>query len=375
MRSIATLALMAGTVAIASGQSQPRFRADVDLLVVSAIVRDAGNALVRGLARDDFELLEDGKPVDIATFAEAGTDARASLDDGRFLVLLLDDYSTHPQYTQRIKDVAYGFVNRMGPKDVMSVVMLNGGSSVTTQRPAEVRAAIDRSKAYGKAFVSPTNPSRHAMDNISSLAAQLARVPHRRKVIVCIGPAATFNPATHVSGSQGEAGIAMRDTARANVTTYVIDPLGLTEKRALSTGPIDDGVSKNPGIEDKGQGFRLVPGRLRLRNRRPRLRQHQRLRHGDHPGVGRERQLLPARLRAGTARQPAPFDRGSHQEAGPERAGAAHAPGRYAAYRLSAYCGSFSIAALRASAFSFMRGCAMATSTRFSAMPLPPVRA
>ncbi len=257
MRSIATLALMAGTVAIASGQSQPRFRADVDLLVVSAIVRDAGNALVRGLTRDDFELLEDGKRVDIATFAEAGTDARASLDDGRFLVLLLDDYSTHPQYTQRIKDVAYGFVNRMGPKDVMSVVMLNGGSSVTTQRPAEVRAAIDRSKGYGKAFVSPTNPSRHAMDNISSLAAQLARVPHRRKVLVCIGPAATFNPATHVSGNQGEAGIAMRDTARANVTTYVIDPLGLTEKRALSTRSIDDGVATNPGIEDKGQGFRM----------------------------------------------------------------------------------------------------------------------
>ena len=46
---------------------------------------------MRGLTRDDFELLEDGKPVDIATFAEAGTDARASLDDGRFVVLLLDD--------------------------------------------------------------------------------------------------------------------------------------------------------------------------------------------------------------------------------------------------------------------------------------------
>jgi len=145
----------------------------------------------------------------------------------------------------------------MGPKDVISVVMLNGGTSVTTQRAAEVRAAIARSKAYGKAFVSPTNPSRHAMDNISSLAAQLAQVPHRRKVLVCIGPAATCNPATHVDGSRGEAGIAMRDSARANLTTYVIDPLGLTEKRSLSTRRIDDGVSRNRGVEDKGQGFRL----------------------------------------------------------------------------------------------------------------------
>jgi len=257
MRSIATLALMAGTVAIASGQTQPRFRADVDLLVVSAIVRDAGNALVRGLTRDDFELLEDGKPVTIATFAEASTDARTSLDDGRFVVLLLDDYSTHPQYTQRIKEVAVGFADRMGPKDVVSVVMMNGGSSVTTQRPAEVRAAINRSKAYGKAFVSPRNPSRHAMDNISSLAGQLAKVPHRRKVLVCIGPASTCNPATHVDGSQGEAGIAMRDSARANLTTYVIDPLGLTETRSRSTRAIDDRVTRAPGVEDRGQGFRL----------------------------------------------------------------------------------------------------------------------
>jgi VWFA-related protein len=256
MRSITALAVIAGSAAILSGQEQPRFRADVNLLVVSAIVRDTGNALVRGLTRDDFELREDGNLVPIATFAEASTDARTSLDDGRFVVLLLDDYSTHPQYTQRIKDVARGFADRMGPKDVLSVVMMNGGSSVTTQRPAEVRAAIERSRAYGKGFVSRTNPARHAMENIGGLAAQLAKVPHRRKVIVCIGPAATCNPATHRDGNQGEAGIAMRDTARANVTTYVIDPLGLAAKPSLSTPAIDDRVASSPTIYEKGQGFR-----------------------------------------------------------------------------------------------------------------------
>ena len=257
MRIPVTLALIMATAAIGGVQSQPTFRADVNLLVVSAVVRDAGDKLVRGLTRDDFELREDGQPVNIATFAEASTDARTSLDDGRFVVLLLDDYSTHPQFTSRIKAVANGFVDRMGPKDVMSVVMLNGGRSVTTQRPSEVRAAINHSQGYGKAFVSPANPARHAMENISSLAAQLAGVPHRRKVIVCIGPAATFNPATHVSGNQGEAGVAMRETARANVTTYVIDPLGLTEKNALSTRAIDDNVARNRGVQEKGEGFRL----------------------------------------------------------------------------------------------------------------------
>jgi VWFA-related protein len=100
------------------------------------------------------------------------------------------------------------------------------------------------------------NASRLAMDTIGSLSAQLTRVAHRRKIIVCIGPATTCNPATH-DGSQSEAGIAMRDTARANVTTYVIDPLGLTEKPGLSPRAIDDGAFERPGIESKGQGFRL----------------------------------------------------------------------------------------------------------------------
>lgn len=250
------LTVIAGVGSIAA-QEQPRFRTNVDLIVVSTIVRDAANQLVRGLTRDDFELREDGNPIAIATFAEASTDARASLDDGRFIVLLLDDYSTHPQFTHRIKDVARGFADRMGPKDVISVVMMNGGSSITTQRPSEVRAAIDRSKGYGKAFLSPANPARHAMDNISSLATQLARVPHRRKSIVCIGPATTCNPATHVSGNQAEAGNALRETARANITTYVIDPLGLTETASRSTRAVDDGVTKVPGVEDRGQGFKL----------------------------------------------------------------------------------------------------------------------
>lgn len=254
MRILAALGAFTAVMAALGAQEQPRFRANVDLIVVSAIVRDAADALVRGLTREDFELREDGKPVAIATFAEASTDARASLDDGRFVVLLLDDFSTHPQFTQRIKSVAHSFVNRMGPKDVMSVVMLNGGSSVTTQQPAEVRAAIERSQGYGKAMLSPGNPSRHAMETIGNLATQLAKVPHRRKVIVCIGPAATFNPATHVSGRQGEAGIAIRDTARANVTTYVIDPLGLTPK---GTPAIDEGASAYPGVEQRGQGFRI----------------------------------------------------------------------------------------------------------------------
>ena len=258
MRTIAAVVLWMAGVTVLTAQSQPRFSTGVNLVVVPVIARNADNTFTRGLTQDDFELIEDGKAVPISTFAAVNTDAPASLDDGRFVVLLLDDLGTHPSYTTRIKDIARGFANRMGPKDVMSVVLLNGGSSVTTQRRAEVLAAIDRTKGYGKAVVAPgLNASRHAMQTVASLSTQLARVAHRRKVLVCIGPAATFNPQLQNAGTRGEAADALRESAAANLATYVVDPLGLTATPGLSTRSVDAGIPRETGVVDKGAGFKL----------------------------------------------------------------------------------------------------------------------
>ena len=117
MRTITTIAVVAGTTLLLDAQTQPRFRTGVDLSVVSAVVRNAENGVgSRAGTRGLRVLLEDGKPVNVVTFAEASSDAKTSVDDGRFVVLLLDDLSTHPQYTQRIKDVAHGFADCMGPE-------------------------------------------------------------------------------------------------------------------------------------------------------------------------------------------------------------------------------------------------------------------
>jgi VWFA-related protein len=230
MSRFTTLIVIVAAVTGASGQTQPRFRADVDLLVVSAIVRDGGNALVRGLAREDFELREDGKPVTIATFAEAGTDARASLDDGRFVVLLMDDLSASPSLTVRMKEIAHGFADRMGPKDVLSVAYLNGGSSVTTQIRGEVKRAIDRFKPIGShGAMTPGSKAQHAIETIGALATQIERVGHRRKVVVCIGSAQIFNPVVGDGELRGYTADTLRATAHGNVTIYVIDPIGLTK--------------------------------------------------------------------------------------------------------------------------------------------------
>ncbi len=49
--------------------SRPTFRSNVNLVLVDVVVRDQKGAIVTGLKADDFELLEDGRPQQIQSFA------------------------------------------------------------------------------------------------------------------------------------------------------------------------------------------------------------------------------------------------------------------------------------------------------------------
>ena len=46
-------------------QSEPTFKAATELVLVNVVVRDKSGAIVGGLTRDDFTVLEDGKPQSI----------------------------------------------------------------------------------------------------------------------------------------------------------------------------------------------------------------------------------------------------------------------------------------------------------------------
>jgi VWFA-related protein len=56
----------------AAPQSQARsavtFKSNLELVLVDVIVRDKSNNIVKGLTRNDFEILEDGKPQEVKTF-------------------------------------------------------------------------------------------------------------------------------------------------------------------------------------------------------------------------------------------------------------------------------------------------------------------
>lgn len=238
-------------MAQAGAQSQPKFTARVDLVVVSAVVRDSDNQFTRGLTQDDFEVLEDGKPVAVATFAEVNADTQAPQDDGRFVVLLLDNLVTDPVLTHRIKEIARGFADRMGPRDVVSVLAMNGGNTVATRDPATVRAAIDRIKPAGTSIMSAAMVDTLGMDAVTSVAKQLGTFEHRRKVLVSIGRAHLFNQQLTENREMPDGHIltALRESSRADLTTYVIDPAGLQEARYARSGVRSnlDGFARDSG--------------------------------------------------------------------------------------------------------------------------------
>src|SRR6187549_2386601 len=89
-------------------QKPPVFRAGVELLQIDVTVLDKNHKPVRGLTKDDFTLLEDGKPQTIDGFAEVIVPAAVhtgpawsrdvtpdvtgnQIDNKRIIVMVLDD--------------------------------------------------------------------------------------------------------------------------------------------------------------------------------------------------------------------------------------------------------------------------------------------
>src|SRR5688572_3208325 len=147
MRLIPSLILVAA-VAQAPPQppAQPRpssqppvtFRVEVNYVEIDASVTDAQGNFVRTLTKDDFQILEDGKPqtvsafsmvdipierVDPPLFAKAPIPADVATNrtpfEGRVFVLVLDDLNTRSNRTLRTRAAARQFVERfVGANDI-----------------------------------------------------------------------------------------------------------------------------------------------------------------------------------------------------------------------------------------------------------------
>lgn len=111
---------------------------EVSLVNLEVVVTDRKGKLVSGLGREDFQVLEDGKPVEITNFyAESGTAGPAeqrSVDQRLSLVVFVDDYNTEQESRNSILDGLEAFLgSSLSPGDQVMVVRF--GRSLEVRKP------------------------------------------------------------------------------------------------------------------------------------------------------------------------------------------------------------------------------------------------
>ena len=157
----------------ARGQQSPSnpptvtFQTEVNYVDVDAIVTDALNNFVGNLTKDDFEVLEDGKPQKVDMFSTVdipvkrpdrfllldrpiSSDVKSNRDAfaGRVYVIVLDDLDISPMRSSQTRKQAREFVEKyFGANDVAAVVYTSGrtdGIQDFTGDPQLLLAAIDK---------------------------------------------------------------------------------------------------------------------------------------------------------------------------------------------------------------------------------------
>ncbi len=136
-RPLAALLVVAGAVSVLADQ-QPTFRSSVRTVPVYATALDASGRLVPDLAQEDFEILDNGKPVSISSFSN---------DPQPFtVVVMLDTSASMTEHLKLLNQAAEQFLIRLLPVDRAQVGAFNDKlqlSGTFTNDRDELIAALD----------------------------------------------------------------------------------------------------------------------------------------------------------------------------------------------------------------------------------------
>lgn len=142
MVGLGILSLTAGQAS--AQESGPRFRADVETILVNVLVTDRQGHPISGLEKENFQLFEDGVEQDILNFFPV---------DAPFSVALLLDtsYSTVGKLG-RIQNAAINFLNQIHPDDEVMVISFDDQVYLDTdftRNNEEVERAIKSTRSGG----------------------------------------------------------------------------------------------------------------------------------------------------------------------------------------------------------------------------------
>jgi VWFA-related protein len=119
----------------------PIFRTGVNLVRVDVIVADNDGNPVTDVKKEEFEIVEDGRPQTIDLFRHIRIDStvptapharqvlnrdteerEAARDDVRVFGILLADYQVCGQRSRAVRDAMAAFIRKLGPNDLIAVM-------------------------------------------------------------------------------------------------------------------------------------------------------------------------------------------------------------------------------------------------------------
>jgi VWFA-related protein len=287
-------------------QPQVTFKVEINYVEVDASVTDASGNFVRGLTKDDFQILEQGKPQTVAicslvdipverpdaplfspTAIEPDTRANWPEFNGRLFVLVLDDLNTDFSHSLRVRAAARQFIERyLGANDLAAIVTTGGGRAgaqeFTSSRPRLLRAldgfsgqklrsaTLEKIDDYYRQRDLGSNQTpkdameaerahkaRNSMSTLKSVSDYLGGIRGRRKAVIFFSEGLDYditNPIenTYASTVLDDLQQATAAATRANVSFYAIDPRGLgglgEDMMTLGSVPIESPDLGTPSL-------------------------------------------------------------------------------------------------------------------------------
>jgi len=239
MTRLAGLVCLSLLAAAPSAQRRTPPPAAEDLVEVDVVALDRHDQPVTDLRREDFTIKEDGHAVELKTFDSVSALGSLAPDDGRVVVLMMDDIGVPAMGTSPMRQIAPVVLAPIGEGDEISVVRLASRSDEAFGDISTARDRIDSYRGGAVPFGMPDTPET-MLKMIAKIAGQLEPIDHRRKVILCLGLQAVCDvrePQTSGASVLWPAWVdALRAAARANVSVYCVDPTGARGVFRLSSG-------------------------------------------------------------------------------------------------------------------------------------------
>jgi VWFA-related protein len=222
--------VLAATLA---AQRTPPAASSDELVELDIVVLDRDEHPVAGLRQEDFQIKEDGRPVDVKTFSYVTALGSLEPDDARVVTLLMDDVGVSITGTSAMQAIAQVLLAPIGRGDELSVVRLSRRGD---EAFGDLSTARDRIAGYRGGMVPFSNRDtpETVLKAVAKISKQLEAVEHRRKVIICLGMSAVCDVEDPPLGAHSVLWphwvAALGAAARANVSVYAVDPTGLNQR-------------------------------------------------------------------------------------------------------------------------------------------------